>query len=544
MRKAIFLFISLALFSCSRPKSDDSRSVFQYNESNGISSLDPAFSRDLESMWACNQLFDGLLSLDSNLQIIPCIAKSFEINESGDIYRFILRSDVYFHDNDCFPNGKGRKVLASDFVYSFNRIMNSKTASPGSWVFEKVIDDSGFQSVNDSIFEIRLSQAFPAFSGLLTTQYCNVVPEEAIQKYGQDFRAHPVGTGPFKFAFWMEDVSLVFHKNPNYWEKDASGNALPYLDAVKIDFVRDMNAEYLGLLKGDYDFMSGIHQAYKDELLDSEGNLAEAFQDKIRYQRIAFIKTDYVGILVDPEIPLSAESQLQDVRLRKALNWGLDRRKMVKFLRNNSVYAAESGFVPPGLPGFSNELNYGYSYDPELSKKLMAEAGFPDGKGLEPITLATTADYVDLCEFMQHEWQKIGFQINIDILPGGTHREVVAKSQVLMFRKSWLADYADAGNFLGLFHSSNFCPSGPNYTHFSNPEFDRIFDLASSETNDSLRFAMYRQLDSLVTDFAPVIPLYYDQVSHFVRKEISGLETNAVNMLDLRTVKKQTKAFH
>jgi len=495
-------------------------------------------------MWACNQLFDGLLSLDSNLQIIPCIAKSFEINESGDIYRFILRSDVYFHDNDCFPNGKGRKVLASDFVYSFNRIMNSKTASPGSWVFEKVIDDSGFQSVNDSIFEIRLSQAFPAFSGLLTTQYCNVVPEEAIQKYGQDFRAHPVGTGPFKFAFWMEDVSLVFHKNPNYWEKDASGNALPYLDAVKIDFVRDMNAEYLGLLKGDYDFMSGIHQAYKDELLDSEGNLAEAFQDKIRYQRIAFIKTDYVGILVDPEIPLSAESQLQDVRLRKALNWGLDRRKMVKFLRNNSVYAAESGFVPPGLPGFSNELNYGYSYDPELSKKLMAEAGFPDGKGLEPITLATTADYVDLCEFMQHEWQKIGFQINIDILPGGTHREVVAKSQVLMFRKSWLADYADAGNFLGLFHSSNFCPSGPNYTHFSNPEFDRIFDLASSETNDSLRFAMYRQLDSLVTDFAPVIPLYYDQVSHFVRKEISGLETNAVNMLDLRTVKKQTKAFH
>jgi peptide/nickel transport system substrate-binding protein len=532
------LFITIYLASCNSVSHNNGKQVFNYNESNGISSLDPAFSRDLESMWACNQLFDGLLSLDSSLNIIPCIASSYEIDSAGTAYTFYLRNDVVFHDNACFEGGKGRKVIASDFIFSFNRLLDDATASPGRWVFDKIRTLNPFEAPNDSTLIIHLSAPFPAFPGLLTTQYCNVIPKEAIDAYGADFRSNPVGTGPFQFAFWMEEVALVFHKNPHYWEKDEFGNGLPYLDAVKIDFVRDMNAEYLGLLKGEYDFMSGIHQSYKDELLDANGNLSESFHDKIRLQRVPFIKTDYLGILVDDSLPISATSPLMNKKVRQALNFALDRKKMVRFLRNNSVYAAEAGFVPPGLPGFGPTASYGYSYQPEKSARLLAESGFPQGKGLGSITLATTSDYVDLCEFVQHEWQKIGVNVSIDVLPGGTHREVVAKSQVLMFRKSWLADYADAGNFLGLFHSSAFSPDGPNYTHYQSEDFDNLFDQASAQTDDSLRFIQYKQLDSLVMESAVIIPLYYDQVSHFVRKEISGFETNPVNMLDLRKVKK------
>ena len=270
------VLILLVLVSCGTKRSDN-KNVFCYNESNGITSLDPAFARDLEIMWATNQLFDGLVELNDSLQVVPSVAKSFSVSEDLLTYTFILKSDVYFHNNACFPSEQGRKVIASDVVYSFNRILDNAVASPGKWIFEKV-GANGFFAPNDSTFIIQLKEPFAPFLGLLTTQYANIVPHEAVEMYGTDFRNHPVGCGPFQFAFWYENVALVFHKNPNYYLKDEFGKALPYLDAVKIDFVKDMSAEYQGLLQGKYDFMSGIHNAFKDELLDPKSNFLRAFQ--------------------------------------------------------------------------------------------------------------------------------------------------------------------------------------------------------------------------------------------------------------------------
>jgi peptide/nickel transport system substrate-binding protein len=137
---------------------------------------------------------------------------------------------------------------------------------------------------------------------MLSMQYCSVVPKEVVEHYGPDFREHPIGTGPFRFAFWYENVALVFHKNPNYYLKDELGNSLPYLEAVKIDFVKDMSAEYQGLLQGKYDFMSGLHNAFKDELLDPNGNLSSAYSSQLYLQKTPFIKTDYLGFVVDPSL--------------------------------------------------------------------------------------------------------------------------------------------------------------------------------------------------------------------------------------------------
>ena len=124
----------------------------------------------------------------------------------------------------------------------------------------------------------------------------------------------------------------------------------------------------------------------------------------------------------------------------------------------------------------------------------------------------------------------------MDIQQGATHRENVAQSRALVFRKSWLADYADAENFLGLFHSGNFAPNGPNYTHYSNPQFDAWYDQAIAATSDTERTALYQRMDSLVRADSPVIPLFYDQVTHFVGQRVDGLQTNGVNMLDLKWV--------
>ena len=286
VRITIISCVVIILSGCFKPLEDDGKNIFYYNESAGITSLDPAQCRDLENMWAVNQLFDGLVELDSAMQVKPLIARSWDIVEGGTTYVFHLRNDVLFHDNEVFEGSKGRRVVAADFVYSFNRIVDASVASPGKWVFAQVDFDTntGFEAPNDSTFIVHLKQPFPPFLGMLTMQYCVVLPHEAIDYFGADFRANPVGCGPFKFAFWYENVALVYHRNAAFWQRDESGKSLPYLDAVKIDFVKDMSTEYLGLLKGDYDFMSGIHPAYKDELLDPFGQLSATYSDRLKFQ--------------------------------------------------------------------------------------------------------------------------------------------------------------------------------------------------------------------------------------------------------------------
>ncbi|MEI8049713.1 MAG: ABC transporter substrate-binding protein, partial [Bacteroidota bacterium] len=160
---------------------NDGRTVFRYNESAGITSLDPAFARNQANIWVINQMFNGLVQFDDHLKVKPCIAKSWEISPDGLTYTFHLRSDVFFHPDQVFKRGKGRKAVASDFVYTFNRLLDDKLASPGAWVLALVKKENNkyaFFAQNDSILTIRLQAPFPPFLGLLSMQYCSVVPHE------------------------------------------------------------------------------------------------------------------------------------------------------------------------------------------------------------------------------------------------------------------------------------------------------------------------------------------------------------------------------
>lgn len=540
----IFFFF---LLSCSGEGEQSDKKVFRYNESSGITGLDPAFARNLEELWLVNQLFDGLVEIGNDMNIKPLISKSWEISEDGRTYKFALRNDVYFHDNQLFKNSelsKGlttRRVVAEDFVYSFNRIIDPKLASPGQWVFSNIDlnKNNGFYALGKDTLVIHLKEAFTPFLGMLSMQYFDVVPREIEKIDPVKFRTEPIGTGPFKFAFWYDQIALVLHKNESFYEMDEDGNSLPYMDAIKVDFVKDMNSEYLGLLKGSYDFMSGINPAFKDELLDSEGDLNDLYADQIYFQKVPFIKTDYLGILVDDSLDISVYSPFSNKQFRQAINMSIDREKMVKYLRNNSVFPAGHGFIPKGLPSYDQNLNYGFEYDPEQGKRLINQLKEEGKYGGEEITLSTTKDYVDLCEYIQHNLGEIGIDLKIDVLPSSTHREYVSKSKLSFFRKSWLADYVDAENFMSLFYSPNFCPSGPNYTHFRNKEYDELFEMARSEIDQNKRRVLYAKMDSIVMEESPVIPLFYDQVSHFISNDIENFETNPFNLLDLKEVRKK-----
>jgi peptide/nickel transport system substrate-binding protein len=536
------IFLILIITACQPENRYGEESIFRFNIPEGITSLDPAFANNLGNIDCVNQLFNGLVQMDENLNVKPCIAKSWEVLDSNTTYRFTLRSDVTFHESEIFGDLKTRSVKAQDFVYSFNRLIKSELIAPGKWVFnivERKPDETlNVVAVNDSILEVKLKEPFPPFLGILSMQYCAVVPKEAVEFYGDKFRANPIGTGAFRFQYWKENSKLILLKNPNYFEKNESGESLPNLDAISIGFIKDQEVAFLLFLKGELDYLSGLKGSYKDELLNSRGELREKYKAKMDLITSPYLNTEYLGFLLDTTVEVAKNNPLLNRNLRLAINYGFDREKMLEYLRNGIGQAANSGFVPKGLPSFDEKKLKGYNYNPDKAKQFLAQAGYPNGKGLETIVISTTAEYLDICEYMQHQLGELGIMIKIDVNPPATSNELVANSQLRFFRKSWVADYPDAENYLSLFKSSNFAPSGPNYTHYSNSKYDQLFNETLTISNDSLRNINYLKLDSMIVSDAPVVPLFYDQVVRFIPKYVSNIGVNPLNLLELKHAEK------
>jgi peptide/nickel transport system substrate-binding protein len=533
-----YLALLTALMGCGDISRHDEKKTFNMNLDQNLTSLDPAFARNQNAIWMINQIFNGLVQIDSNLNSVPCIAKRWQVSEDGLRYTFFLRDDVFFHDDPLFAEGKGRKVTAEDFSYSFYRLIDPAVASSGGWIFsDKVKNKDSFRALNDSTFQVTLSKPFPAFLKLLTTQYCSVVPREVVEHYGHDFRRHPVGTGPFKFKYWKEDEVLVLLKNETYWETEGRVK-LPHLDAVKVTFISDKQSAFMNFLKKELDFFDKVDGSYRNDILTKSGEMTKKYRNAFKFRKGPYLCTEYIGILVDTNIAITRNSPLRFQKVRQAINYAIDRKKLVKYLRNSIGVPATSGFIPQGMPGFDASTVKGYEYDPQRSAELLAEAGFPGGRGMPQITLSTSTNYKDLIEFVQGELNSIGIQVKIDVSPSASLRDLIAKNEVNFFRGSWIADYPDGENYLAMFYSKNKVPNGPNYTAYYNDTFDRLFEQSYFETDDSKRFKLYQQMDNMVIQHANVIPLFYDESVTMTQNNIRGLTGNPQNLLILKTVRK------
>ena len=523
--------------ACYRPDKTEKK-IFRYNEYNGIASLDPAFAKSQSTMWAAHQFYNTLVEVDDQLNIKPALAQRWDISEDRKIFIFHLRNDVFFHDDKCFVNGKGRKMVAADVAFSLNRIIDKQTSSPGAWIFNRRVDTiAPFIALNDSTFQLKLLKPFHPILGILSMQYCSIVPQEAVKNYGIDFRRHPVGTGPFSFVEWEEGQALILKKNARYFEKDSLGNRLPYLDGVHISFYDSRATEFLLYRQKKVDFINDIEASFKDEVLTKRGTLKKDWEGRIELQTGPYLNTEYFGILVDLHNELVKTSPLRILKIRQAINYGFDRRKMVLYLRNSLGTAAESGFIPLGLPSFDSSKVKGYYYNPEKTRQLLEEAGYPEGRGLPQIKLTTIAVYAEIANFIAKQLEASGIKVQVEVVQKSLLLEMTAGSKAIFFRGSWIADYPDAENYLSVFYSKN--PAPPNYTRYNNPTFDALYEKAMMETNDSLRYLLYQQADQLIVNDAPVIPLWYDKVIRLVQPNVKNFSTNALNLLELRNVRKE-----
>ena len=523
--------------ACNNTGRNDLRKVFHLNISAGyLESLDPAFAKDLNMMWVDHMIYNTLVETDEHLHLIPSLAKSWEISPDGLTYTFHLRNDVYFQDNPLFPGGKGRKFTAADVVYSFSRLTDPLIASPGSWIFNgKITETAPFLAVNDSTLQVHLRSTFRPLPEILSMSYCSIVPREVVMHWGKDFRSHPCGTGPFTFSYWDESNALNLLKNPHYWEHDTAGNPLPYLDAVQTTFIDSKASEFQLFMQGKVDFVNGVDGSFKDLLLSKDGVLKKDFLGKFRLEQSTYLNTEYLGFLTDTTNPLMQDEPTRNVLVRRAINYAIDRRKIVTYFKNGMEIPAIHGFIPAGLPGYDSTSHYGYDYDPAKAAQLLTEAGYPGGKGLKPVAILVPNNFEDVVNFIASELQEVGITLKIEIIQPNVLKTQMSRSRAIMFRAQWLADYPDAETYLVCFNSH--FPAPPNYTRFSNSLFDKWYD-ESLSLPDSARWHMYRQMDSLAMSYAPVVPLYYEKLVHLTQNNITGFRSNPMNIIDLKWVHK------
>jgi ABC-type transport system substrate-binding protein len=521
-RFVVLIHIVLVLISCQSEKSTPDRRVVRFNLNGSVTSLDPAFASNQNNVWAVYQLFSGLVQLDESLQIQPNIAHSWRVDSSGKIYTFHLRSDVFFHENSCFQNGT-RKVTAKDFVYSFTRVLNPQTASPGAWIFNDKIADQGLLALDDTTLRITLNKPFAPFLSQLSMPYCFVVPKEAIDAYGKAFGENPVGTGPFTLKYAEDKVKLVFHKNPRYYEMH-KGKALPHLEALDISLLENKNISLLKFLQGELDLFNGIESSIKDKLLEKDGSLKTNLRKHIQLQKSPFLNTEYLAFYTDQE---ESEFPYSSVHFRKAVSLAIDKQLMIESLRNNVGKPAEGGFIPFGLPG---HFQYKDTQNDKrlIINNLLNKCGYLDRP--EPIVLHTTKEYSDLAVFIQQNLKSYSIDCLVEILPASRMKEDKRYGRLMLFRASWIADYPDAENYLSCFNSTYFAPGGPNYTHFHSKEFDALYQSALTEPNAGKRIMLYQNMDSLMMDQAPIVVLFYDESVRFSNRKLKGLNNNALNI--------------
>ena len=532
--------------------------IYRINETEDIRSMDPVRIGDVVSHHVTHQLYDALIDLDSNLQLVPQLATSWEISEDGMLYTFHLRKGVFFHDNKCFPDGKGREFTAQDVKYSYDRICDPRTQTTGYNYFKNYVEGAseyfeslrnskdgkntsdgkggvpGFIVKDDSTFQIKLTKPFGPFIYYTTLAYGYIVPKEAVEMYGQDFFQNPVGTGPFVFVDWKPDLELNMKRNPNYWMKDEFGNQLPYLDGAKFRFIKDNASQQLEFTNGSLDESYRIPNETFRDVVGEDGNLTPAYSQYV-LQKAPTLSIQFYGFLTSGNL-------FNNKKLRQAINHAVDKEKIVKFVVNGQAFGpAIHGIVPPSMPDYPIDQIKGYEYDPEKAKQLLTEAGYPGGKGLE-ITLQINSGgdrNIQVAEAIQAMLKEVGINMKLEIIPFAQHLDNIDAGRANMWRLGWVADYPDPENFLNLYYGKNV-PSDPNQisplnsTRYVNPEFDRIFEQAIVTTDKTERYKLYTQAEQIAVDDAPMLYIYYDQDFRLLQPYVRGYALDPMHRVNFR----------
>lgn len=567
---AAFSFAIVLLAGCGNETSKDSGTegltalengrysggVFRMNEVEYYRSLYPLNVTEVTSHRITNQIYEGLVQFSqTDLSIIPAIAERWEIDSTATQFTFYLRKGVKYHDDPCFADGKGRTVTANDFKYCFTKLCEADVNNQGAWVFENKVKGckeylastmsgtplpegvAGVVVLDDYTLKIELEKPFAGFLNMLALPFTAVFPKEAVEKYGNDMRYKTVGTGPFYIKAQQDDNNVILAKNPDYWGKDENGNQLPYMDGIKVTFIKDRKTELLEFNQGNVDLMYRLPLEMTEEIVTKDDKLTSAYA-QFQIQVMPSLAVQYYGFQ-------HRSNLFNNIDLRKAFNYAIDRKKIVDYTLRGSGIAGNYGIVPPGIPGYDSKVIRGYSFDPAKAREHLAKAGYPDGKGFPELNLqinsggGTNEQVAEAVQKMLKE--VLNIDVSITAMPFAQHLENLETGKAQFWRSGWIADYPDPENFLNLFWSAHIPPkledkSYLNSVRYTSGQYDALFEQALRTTDADERNLLYMKAEQIMMDDAAIIPIYYYKDHRLLQADIRNFPQNAMEYRNFREV--------
>lgn len=531
----------LSLFSCTK-KEEMNEKALTLVVGSEVKGMDPIYSNDRYSSNETARVYEGLLEyhyLKRPYQLAPNLAEALpEVTNNGLTYTFKIRKGVMFHDDAAFPGGKGRELVAEDFVYSIKRLADPKLQGLGWWVvdgkikglnewrdanakadkvnYDTVVD--GVKTLDSHTIQFTLTKPFPQFLYSLAMTFTFATAKEVVEHYGDKFLNHPVGTGPFILPEFKQTNRIEYVKNPNYREKtfpcEASeefeaiaktycGKKLPLVEKVVVNIIKEDQPRWLNFQKGNLDYIA-IPKDNFDAAVSPSNELAGDLSKKgIELLIQPSLDVTYTAFNLDLDL-------LKNKKLRQALSLAYDVDTANVLFYNNRALPAQS-LVPPGISGyikgFENKFR-GHGKDEEIAraKKLIAEAGFPEGKGLKELTYDCPSSTVSrqIGEYTKQQFAKIGVKLKVVQNTWPELQKKIDKRQVELWGIAWGADYPDAENFLQLLYGPNRAP-GANGSGYNNPEFNRLFASAAVMQDTPERTALYEKMVRMAAEEMPWI---------------------------------------
>ncbi|HWL54904.1 MAG TPA: ABC transporter substrate-binding protein [Chthoniobacteraceae bacterium] len=596
MRKKSFipaLFLPLLLFwlaGCDNnpnpaplhtQRTDGSPWVVSYrNLGTDPRSLDPQYSYDTVGNAVLSQIYEGLFQYNlfatDPYRLEPCLAEAMPKRiDHGDgrvSYEIRLKKGIRFHDDPCFPGGKGREVTAHDFVYTFQRIADPKVECPVlstlqefvvglQSAFEQARDKGEFDYsqptgaitvIDDHTFRIHLTRPYPQVLYWLAMPFTAPIAREAVEYYdgkeGRDtFNFHPVGTGPFKMHEWRRKRLIRLIRHPEYratrfpasgWTPDRDAlfspladAPLPLVDEVQLAIIREAVPAWLLFRQGYLD-RSGVSKDVFNTVITNTQGLSKKFEEQgIRLYRDVDPTTYYLQF--NMEDPVVGKNK----KLRQAISMAYDEDRANEIFRNGIDLKSEQ-LLPPGLIGYDPDFRNPYRvFDLEKAKQLLAEAGYPDA--IDPATGQPLVLKLDViapdsasrrrAEFDKTQIEQLGIRCEIE---ENTWARFQDRQQRGLFQMNtgsgWHADYPDPSNFFFLFYSKNLPPAGPNSARFSNPEFDALFEKMSTMENGPERLAIIEKMNRILVEETPVVFMGHPVIFSLSQPWVPYISSNAM----------------